>query len=169
MQTAPGAAGTLHHAEYIPRMPDGIMAHEVSSPRGDAGEGRFLLSMKGVIRCATALSLASAARCYYLLITLAIMMMLPLHAEPRRSPMRSGDDMLRQIVDKSALDTDFREQLLADPKATISGELGITIPDSMNIQVHESDMQTVHLALPPDPNITEEQLEAISAGLCCCW
>ena len=48
-------------------------------------------------------------------------------------------------------------------------ELGITIPDSMNIEVHESDMQTVHLALPPDPNITEEQLEAISAGLCCCW
>jgi hypothetical protein len=39
----------------------------------------------------------------------------------------------------------------------------------MNIEVHESDMQTVHLALPPDPNLTEEQLEAISAGLCCCW
>ncbi len=30
--------------------------------------------------------------------------------------------------------------------------------------VHESDIQTVHLALPPDPNITEEQLEAVSAG-----
>ena len=43
------------------------------------------------------------------------------------------------------------------------------MPESMNVVVHESDMQTVHLALPPDPNITEEQLEAISAGLCCCW
>jgi len=77
--------------------------------------------------------------------------------------------MLQQIVEKSALDTDFRQRLLADPKTTISGELGITIPDSMNVMVHESNMQTVHLALPPDPNITEEQLEAISAGLCCCW
>ncbi len=83
--------------------------------------------------------------------------------------MRSGDEMLKQVVDKSALDADFRRQLLSDPKSTISEELGITIPDSMNIMVHESDMQTVHLALPPDPNITEEQLEAISAGLCCCW
>ena len=83
--------------------------------------------------------------------------------------MRSGDDMLQQIVGKSAVDSDFRRQLLADPKATISAELGITIPDSMTIKIHESDMQTVHLALPPDPNITEEQLEAISAGLCCCW
>ncbi|MYL06302.1 MAG: NHLP leader peptide family natural product precursor [Gemmatimonadales bacterium] len=83
--------------------------------------------------------------------------------------MRSGDEMLAQVVEKSAVDADFREQLLADPKAAISSELGITIPDSMSIQVHESDMQTVHLALPPDSNITEEQMEAISAGLCCCW
>ena len=83
--------------------------------------------------------------------------------------MRSGDDMLKQIVEKSALDSEFRQQLLDDPKTTISQELDITMPDSMNVVVHESDMQTVHLALPPDPNITEEQLEAISAGLCCCW
>ena len=83
--------------------------------------------------------------------------------------MRNGDEMLQQIVEKSAVDADFRSQLLANPKSTISAELGITIPDSMTIHVHESDMQTVHLALPPDPNITEEQLEAISAGLCCCW
>ena len=83
--------------------------------------------------------------------------------------MRSGDEMLQQIVDKSAVNSDFRQQLLADPKSAISSELGITIPESMNIEVHESDMQTVHLALPPDSNITEEQLEAISAGLCCCW
>ena len=83
--------------------------------------------------------------------------------------MKSGDEMLRQIVEKSALDADFRQQLLADPKAAISGELGISIPDSMDIVVHESDMRTVHLALPPDPAMTEEQLEAVSAGLCCCW
>ena len=83
--------------------------------------------------------------------------------------MRSGEQMLQQIVEKSALDADFRQHLLSDPKTAISRELDITIPDSMTIKVHESDMQTVHLALPPDPNITEEQLEAISAGLCCCW
>ena len=83
--------------------------------------------------------------------------------------MRSGDDMLKQIVDKSAIDTGFRAKLLADPKSTIMEELDITIPDSMTIHIHESDMQTVHVALPPDPHITEEQLEAISAGLSCCW
>ena len=83
--------------------------------------------------------------------------------------MKSGDEMLRQIVDKSAVDAEFRQQLLSDPRNAITAELGITMPESMNVVVHESDMQTVHLALPPDPNITEEQLEAVSAGLCCCW
>ena len=83
--------------------------------------------------------------------------------------MRSGDEMMQQIIDKSALDSDFRQQLLTNPKSAITEELGITMPESMNVQVHQSDMQTVHIALPPDPNITEEQLEAISAGLCCCW
>ena len=83
--------------------------------------------------------------------------------------MRSGDAMLKQVVDKSALDADFRQQLIADPKATISKELGVTIPESMNIQIHESTMNDVHLSLPPDPNMTEEQMEAVSAGLCCCW
>ncbi len=67
------------------------------------------------------------------------------------------------------LDPEFRQQLLADPRTAIGDELEINIHESMNIVVHESDMQTVHLALPPDPNITEEQLEAVSAGLCCCW
>ena len=83
--------------------------------------------------------------------------------------MRSGEEMLKQIVEKASIDSDFRDQLVSDPKATISGELGITIPENMNVQIHESDMQTVHVALPPDSNISEEQLEAIAAGLCCCW
>ena len=83
--------------------------------------------------------------------------------------MRSGDAMLQQIIEKSSLDDDFRQALMADPKSTICDELGITMPESMNVVIHQSDMQTVHVALPPDPNITEEQLEAISAGLCCCW
>ena len=71
--------------------------------------------------------------------------------------MRSGDEILQRIVEKSTLDTEFRQQLLTDPKTAVGQELGSTIPDSMSIEVHESDMQTVHVALPPDPNITEEQ------------
>ena len=49
--------------------------------------------------------------------------------------MRSGDEMLQQIVEKSALDEDFRQALIDDPKETISQELGITIPESMTVKV----------------------------------
>ncbi|MXX30567.1 MAG: NHLP leader peptide family natural product precursor [Gammaproteobacteria bacterium] len=77
--------------------------------------------------------------------------------------------MLQQIIEKSSLDDDFRQALMADPKSTICDELGITMPESMNVVIHQSDMHTGHVALTPDPNITEEQLEAISAGLSCCW
>ncbi len=82
--------------------------------------------------------------------------------------MRNGNEALNQIVEKSALDADFRQRLIADPKATISDELGVTLADSMNIEIHESDMQTVHLALPPATDLSDEQLEAVAAGLCCC-
>ncbi len=83
--------------------------------------------------------------------------------------MRDGDQMLKQIVEKSSLDAEFRQALLSDPKDTISKELGIAFPDTMDVKVHESDLNTVHVALPPDPLLSEEQLEAISAGLTCSW
>ncbi len=83
--------------------------------------------------------------------------------------MQSGEEMMKHIVDKSAIDATFRQELLAEPRSTLSKEFEITIPDSISIHVHESDMQTVHIALPPDPKISEERLEAVSAGFSMCF
>ena len=82
--------------------------------------------------------------------------------------MRTGEEMRVILTEKAVEDTEFRNQLIADPKGVIQQEFGVAIPDSMTIKVHESDLQTVHLALPPSPHLSEEQLEAISAGLSCC-
>ena len=82
--------------------------------------------------------------------------------------MQSAEDMRHHLTEKAVENLEFRQQLLADPKSVIQQEFGVTIPDNINVVVHESDMQTVHLALPPNPVMDEEQLEAISAGLCCC-
>ena len=82
--------------------------------------------------------------------------------------MQSAEDMRHQLMDKAIDDPGFRQQLVSDPKGVIHQEFGVTIPDNIRIMVHESDMQTVHLALPPANTLDEEQLEAISAGLCCC-
>ena len=82
--------------------------------------------------------------------------------------MQSAEEMRAHLTQKAVEDAGSRAQLLADPKGVLNQEFGITVPDNIDIQVHESDMQTVHLALPPSPVMDEEQLEAISAGLCCC-
>ncbi len=82
--------------------------------------------------------------------------------------IQSAQDMQTQLMTKAAQDAEFRRQLLADPKSTIGNEFGIEVPDNLNIQVHDSDLQNLHLALPPVNELSEEQLEAISAGLCCC-
>ncbi len=82
--------------------------------------------------------------------------------------MKSAEEMRTHLTEKAFEDAGFRAQLVADPKGILNKEFGITVPDNINVVVHESDMQTVHLALPPSSALNEEQLEAIAAGLCCC-
>lgn len=83
------------------------------------------------------------------------------------NPLQSAEDMRRQITDKAVGDDAFKSALLSDPKTTISKELGVELPEDVNVVVHESDPKTLHLALPVS-EIGEEDLEAIAAGRCCC-
>ncbi len=82
--------------------------------------------------------------------------------------MKTAPEMLSHLAERSVTDMDFRAQLLSNPKGVMHEEFGITIPDSMDIEVHEGSMNKIHIALPPSQNMSEEQLEAISAGLSCC-
>ena len=79
--------------------------------------------------------------------------------------MKERQQMFMSIVEKAAMDADFRDGLLADPKATISREFDVTIPDGLRIVVHENDADTVHLPLPAKPAILKEgQLDQVSGG-----
>ena len=83
------------------------------------------------------------------------------------TPLQSAEDMRRQVTDKAIADDDFRSLLISDPKTAISQELGVDLPEDIEVEVHQSDAQVLHLALPVI-EIGEEQLEAIAAGRCCC-
>ena len=86
-----------------------------------------------------------------------------------QSVAESSERMRKALTDKAVEDAEFRQLLVGDPKAAINQEFGIEIPDYINVVVHESTMQDLHLTLPPTSyDLNEEQLEAISAGLCCC-
>ena len=82
--------------------------------------------------------------------------------------MQTVEEMRAHVTTKAVEDSAYRAKLLADPKGVLSEEFGINIPASMEIRVHESDMNVVHVALPPSADLSEEQLEAVAAGLCCC-
>ena len=78
--------------------------------------------------------------------------------------MQSAEDMRAHLTAKAAEDSAFRAQLVADPKGIMNQEFGITVPDNIDIVVHESDMRTVHLALPPDPSWTRSSSKRFPPG-----
>ena len=69
---------------------------------------------------------------------------------PERSePMETPKEIRMKIVGKATGDADFRARLLSDPKGVIGQELGVTIPASLSVEVHEESGTTAHLVLSP--------------------
>ena len=78
--------------------------------------------------------------------------------------MDTPNEMRMKIVGKAAEDADFRTRLLSDPKGAIGQELGVTMPASLSIEIHEESDATAHLVLPPDSKLSEGDLQAVSGG-----
>lgn len=71
----------------------------------------------------------------------------------------------RRLVEKAVEDEAFRARLLADPKAAIEEELGLTLPPSLAVEVHEEGVDTAHLVLPPPRGaLSDEQLARVAGG-----
>ena len=78
--------------------------------------------------------------------------------------MDTPNEMRMKIVDKATGDADFRTRLLSDPKGAIGQELGVTIPASLSVEVHEESDATAHLVLPPDSKLSDGDLQAVAGG-----
>ena len=78
--------------------------------------------------------------------------------------METANEMRAKIVGKAAGDAEFRARLLGDPKGAVEQELGVTIPASLSIEVHEQSAEAVHLVLPPDSRLNEGDLQAVAGG-----
>ena len=77
--------------------------------------------------------------------------------------MKTATELKARILSRADDDGDFRARLVADPRAAVADEIGMTVPEGFNVVVHEDSATTAHLVLPPSPELTEAEL-AMAAG-----
>lgn len=87
--------------------------------------------------------------------------------------MEWTQDKINEIyvkVQKLAVtDEEFREALLADPKAAIDKAAGITLPDDFKIKVIENDPGYAATFVLPDmlsDELGDEDLDMVAGGAC---
>ena len=78
--------------------------------------------------------------------------------------MTTATEVRARILSRADEDGDFRARLVADPKAAVADEIGMTVPEGFNVVVHEDSASTAHLVLPPSPELTEADLELVAGG-----
>ena len=80
----------------------------------------------------------------------------------------------RRLIQRSIEDEAFHQELVRDPKSTIERELGTPLPDHLNVEVHETGPDTIHLVLPSRSHVesgfslSDEELEAVAGGTASC-
>lgn len=80
--------------------------------------------------------------------------------------METQDSMQQRLIDKAAEDSAFRARLLAEPREAIREALDVELPGNFDVVVHEDDVRTAHLVLPPSAELTDAQLEQAAGGFC---
>ena len=81
--------------------------------------------------------------------------------------METQQRMLERLIAKAQEDTDFREQLVADPNSALKEAFDIEVPDDFNVVIHEDDARTAHLVLPASTELTDAQLQQAAGGGIC--
>jgi hypothetical protein len=74
-------------------------------------------------------------------------------------------DLEAKLVARAWADEGFRERLKADPRAAVSEETGITVPESITVEVLEETPEKAFIVIPANRvAIADEQLDAAGGG-----
>jgi hypothetical protein len=80
----------------------------------------------------------------------------------------SGLDIQTCLIGRAATDANFRQQLLTNARAAIEKELGIALPDDLEIQVIEETPNRLCLVLPMKQEargqLSDAALKSVAAG-----
>ena len=78
--------------------------------------------------------------------------------------------MERRLVGRSLEDDAFRQRLLEDPKAVAEQELGVRLPEEVQVEAVEETADTIYLVLPSTSpagegeELSDRELEAVAGG-----
>lgn len=68
------------------------------------------------------------------------------------------------IAERIASDPEFRAELTSDPHTALASLAGMTIPESVRITIHEESAADIHLVIPAEAALSEDDLELVSGG-----
>jgi len=57
-------------------------------------------------------------------------------------------DLLERISNQAAVDNDFRDALLNNPRAALENEFNLKVPESMKVVVHEANENVLNIIIP---------------------
>ena len=80
------------------------------------------------------------------------------------------EELEKEIIKKAQSDKDFKKALVDNPKEAL-GQLGVQVPEDVEVKVVEESAKVVYMVLPVNPDeLTDEQLDEVAAGFvsfCC--
>ena len=88
---------------------------------------------------------------------------------PEEQYMAKRAELWQRLVRRAVQDVEFRTSLKENPRTTLEGEFGISIPDEATVTVLEETHDRQYIVLPPRFNgeggvLSEEELEAVAGG-----
>ncbi len=78
----------------------------------------------------------------------------------------ASNDPIGKTIERAWSDPKFKAKLLADPKEA-AAEMGVKVPDVVDLKVWENSASVEHMVLPMNPAVTElsdADLEAVAGG-----
>jgi hypothetical protein len=73
-------------------------------------------------------------------------------------------EILATVRGRADSDPAFRALLLEQPSVAMSEIIGIPVPDSVRISVHEESPTDIHLVIPAVNNLDDADLELVAGG-----
>lgn len=74
------------------------------------------------------------------------------------------EEFQNEIIKKARSDKDFKKALVDNPQKAL-GQLGVLLPEDVEVKVVEESAKVLYLVLPMNPDeLSDQQLEGVSGG-----